>query len=658
MMLGVLRRWPLAPSFLVLCLSCGDEPPPEVPALELSTERLPDARLGVGYDEKVVSRGGEPPHLFDLAAGALPEGLEVVRETGQIRGVPAAPGPFELTIRVADAGGRTASRTLSLYVEPDPLVVTTTALPPAVERTVYRAELEASGGIPPLTWEVLSGALPAGLSLEPGGALAGTPAVFGAFELTFGVRDAEDREARVELRLAIRSLEPMIREVTLPLGRFGETYEVDFEAEGGLEPYTWSLGGGALPPGLSLSAGGRISGVPTESGSFPFTVRVEDAAEHGDEAALELLVIAPLAIETQSLPNFSLGQPGEAQLRASGGLEPYRWILAPQTPLPAGVVLEDDGRLHGTPTEPGDFRVTIRVQDAQGIVRSAQFNLRVRSSRTYQVTPSLSFPPVCGTSTNVSYQTVELEVPDSFAVSETTVTVDLDYTDNQNQNSNTKLKLILWAPDGRRSVLCGNASGLRSERGCEGRSGIHTTYGTTVQPQVPFEVFREMNAQGTWRFQVAVTRPVRDNQGNCRQDGIIREVTLTLEADTSPEPYVIVRGFTRNNLVIHPWVRIRGGGLDQHDIDLTATLWHVGPNGIREGGRGDDVPDGRAFTWSATGLPAGTTVTPDGHVSAGAVTNVGPLGNAMLTASDGNGHSVSLPLLVLPPDWNPRIRQF
>ncbi|CAN0596330.1 unnamed protein product, partial [Laminaria digitata] len=42
------------------------------------------------------------------------------------------------------------------------------------------------------------------------------------------------------------------------------------------------------------------------------------------------------------------------------------------------------------------------------------------------------------------------------------------------------------------------------------------------------------------------------------------------------------------NLLIDPWVRITGGGLPQQQINLSATLWHPGANGVREGGLGDD----------------------------------------------------------------------
>jgi hypothetical protein len=48
-------------------------------------------------------------------------------------------------------------------------------------------------------------------------------------------------------------------------------------ASGGVQPYTWSVVAGALPPGLELPRReNTISGTPTTAGTFTFTVRVTD----------------------------------------------------------------------------------------------------------------------------------------------------------------------------------------------------------------------------------------------------------------------------------------------------------------------------------------------------------------------------------------------
>ena len=62
------------------------------------------------------------------------------------------------------------------------------------------------------------------------------------------------------------------------------------EAAGGLKPYTFDLADGALPPGLTLSADGRITGAPTLPGTYRFTVRVRDVLTQFDGRVYELVV--------------------------------------------------------------------------------------------------------------------------------------------------------------------------------------------------------------------------------------------------------------------------------------------------------------------------------------------------------------------------------
>ncbi len=72
---------------------------------------------------------------------------------------------------------------------------------------------------------------------------------------------------------------PTIATLNLPAGQLNVNYSQTLAAASGTAPYTWSLLSGTLPPGLSVSAAGAISGKPTAAGTFAFLVQVTDASK-------------------------------------------------------------------------------------------------------------------------------------------------------------------------------------------------------------------------------------------------------------------------------------------------------------------------------------------------------------------------------------------
>lgn len=631
-----------------------------VPTLELVTTTLPVGTYGVAYDHKVSARGGVPPYTYSVAAGALPADVTLKAATGQVSGVLEEAGTFAWTIEVKDTAGGSVRGELVIEVAAIPLEITTADLPDGETDAAYSASLEATGGVAPITWAIASGALPGGVTLADSGRISGTPTEFGTFTVTARAEDADGSTAERAFTFTIANANPTITETRLPPARAGGPYEFQIEVTGGTAPYAFALSAGALPSGLTLDTEGLVAGVPDDEGTFRFTVEVTDANDRTDALEFMILAAAPFSIETLTLPLAILGDPYDVELVAVGGIPPYAWFLANETPLPAGLTLSQEGRITGTPTEGGDFTIRLRAADegGTGLRSSRMYFLRVRDLRVYSAGGSVSFPPLCGTSTHVSYQTLDVDVPDSFAIADMNITLDIDYTDADSANSNEKLRVFMTSPGGRQVVFCGNSTGIRGGFGCGGTDGIQATYGPLgIPPQRPLSVFNGTNAQGTWRLRVAVVRPTTDATGACHQAGMINDVTLSLTPDSSSDPFIVVSGYRPNNLLTMPWLRISGGGIAaQQELFLAATLWDVGANGRREAGGGDDMPSSAVFTWTGVDLPAGTTITPDGHVTSGAITSVGA--SPTITASDGGANSVTLPLAVVPPDWNPDVREF
>lgn len=159
-----------------------------------------------------------------------------------------------------------------------PLAVTTSSLPAATVGSVYSRTLTASGGVGPYTWDINSGALPAGLSLNSAsGTISGTPTASGNFSFTVRVTDNRGVTAVKSLSLTVSIATLTISTTSLPRATHGMYYSATMAASGGVKPYTWSISSGRLPAGLALnSTTGVISGTPTTSGRSSFTVRVTD----------------------------------------------------------------------------------------------------------------------------------------------------------------------------------------------------------------------------------------------------------------------------------------------------------------------------------------------------------------------------------------------
>jgi hypothetical protein len=124
-----------------------------------------------------------------VTGGALPNGLTLA-VSGTLSGTPTQTGTFSFTARVADSGtGSTASRGFTIAIQQGSLRISTESLPPGFQGFAYSEQLQAVGGPPPYTWAVVSGTLPAGLTLTSAGLLQGTPTATGSANIRVRVTD-------------------------------------------------------------------------------------------------------------------------------------------------------------------------------------------------------------------------------------------------------------------------------------------------------------------------------------------------------------------------------------------------------------------------------------------------------------------------------------
>jgi hypothetical protein len=187
-----------------------------------------------------------------------------------------------------------------------------TVLFSGVKYTGRYFRLSASGGSGSYVWSwtaAASSVIPAGLdcctarisapfplrsSIPVNGAIQGTPKVAGMYHVVLTVSDAAAATPPVSQNFAIVVGNPVINTIPAPtIGTLNSPFAgFNFVATGGVQPLTWSETG-TLPDGLTLSADGLLSGMPTKAGAFPVSIKMTDGA--GNVAAPQDFTLQVLA---------------------------------------------------------------------------------------------------------------------------------------------------------------------------------------------------------------------------------------------------------------------------------------------------------------------------------------------------------------------------
>lgn len=177
-----------------------------------------------------------------------------------------------------------------------------------------------------------------------------------------------------------------------PGGQVAVAYSYQFTSSGGTPPYSWTVASGVLPPGLSLSTGGLLSGTPTTYGTFSFAVQATDSSNPtmtgGPISFQTVIAPQPLTMTTSSLTTWVANNTFSQTLLASGGYPPLTWTL---TGNPDGLSISSGGILSGTPSATGVIMVPVRVTDSQGNTQQQQFTWQVNPPIT--ITSSATLPP-------------------------------------------------------------------------------------------------------------------------------------------------------------------------------------------------------------------------------------------------------------------------
>jgi len=332
------------------------------------------ATVNVEFSETFTS--SVKPVTFSLESGTLPVGFELAAN-GTLSGKTSQLGMFPITVRATDAAHCTGtSATYVLTVSPvcAPITITNPANDRGVAGVSFSETFMQMGAVKPYIFTASN--LPTGLKIEADGTLHGVPMQTGVFAIVVAVTGANNCSF-VSPIIYILTIDCQPITVIVPTnttGTAGVPFSEQFGQTGAIGPATFTLASGPLPPGLTLSPQGLLSGTTNQTGCVTITVMVTDGNCCTGTSQYKLCincqtvtVIPPVVTTGMTGTPFceaftATGILGTATFSSSGA-------------LPAGIILASDGMLCGTPTQTGCFPITVTATDTNGCNGSVQYTV-------------------------------------------------------------------------------------------------------------------------------------------------------------------------------------------------------------------------------------------------------------------------------------------
>jgi LPXTG-motif cell wall-anchored protein len=363
-----------------------------------STNRAQDVAPGATPAALVATDPNGDAVLYAVTAGALPTGV-TLRADGTFAGATVAAGTCTVTVTVADSSGATDTTTLVLTVGNAPPAYTSD--PANTAQTVGRgatptslAATDPNGD--PLTYAVTRGTPPPGITLNADGTWNGTPSAPGTTTFDITVSDGALTDV-TSLTITVPGSPPVLPagpdiDQTVPAGATPANLSATVFG-GGVATFTVS--GGALPPGIVLNPDGTFTGLAGPVGVW----RADLTVTGGGGSTAGSVTIHVL----NEPPAFTASPANTAQTVATGDRfaslaaidangDPLTYALTSGS-LPPGVVLNPDGSFGGTATTAGDWPVTVTVTDVHAASTSSALVLSVPSAPSPSATPSATPSP-------------------------------------------------------------------------------------------------------------------------------------------------------------------------------------------------------------------------------------------------------------------------
>ncbi|MFN3887311.1 MAG: beta strand repeat-containing protein [Aquabacterium sp.] len=194
-------------------------------------------------------------------------------------------GPDSLAYTASNSTGTSGTATVSITVSSPTITATPGTADTATVGAPYSRTYTWGGGAAPYSGYQVQN-LPAGLSVTATTAttatVSGTPTAAGTFNLVLSATDSSTGtgpfSGGASLTLTVGAPTIAVAPATLPAAAAYTAYHQTLTATGGIGPHSFAVTAGALPPGLTLSSAGVLSGTVGAAGTYNFTVTAAESS--------------------------------------------------------------------------------------------------------------------------------------------------------------------------------------------------------------------------------------------------------------------------------------------------------------------------------------------------------------------------------------------
>ena len=317
---------------------------------------------------------------LEFEAVGLPNGLTIVRGTGEIQGTTTAAGSFSPQITVDDGHGNEDSMSFSWLVNTVPTV---NAISDQLDQVGDSISLQVNANDADdddLTFTATG--LPNNVAInQSSGLITGTGASSGAFSTVVQVDDGNGGVETVSFNWIING-QPALSPIEDQIAELNSSISLSLDADDP-ENDALTFSSNQLPMGLSINEQtGVIAGTANQSGSYTVQVSVDDGKGGQTSRSFEWIVSAAPTIEP--IADITIGRGGELNVELSASDPDGETLQLSATGLPDGTSANNGSlSIDGTVTTVGSSTVVVTVKDPHGLEASETFKISVVSAAVF-----------------------------------------------------------------------------------------------------------------------------------------------------------------------------------------------------------------------------------------------------------------------------------